>query len=89
MKLYYPKYFLQSPEHITDAVYMHTKGICIDFKRKNLVDYLDLFVQGDTLLLANVRVSKYMNLILFIFLLQQDYHGKHYLKTQSKIRSIN
>ena len=32
----------------------HLKRVCKDFKIKNLREYHDLYVQGDTLLLANV-----------------------------------
>ena len=40
-------------EDITDADYTHAK-VCKDFKTKNLDIYNDFFVQGDTLLLADV-----------------------------------
>ena len=36
-------------EDITDADYAHAKGVCKDFEIKN-----DLYVQSDTLLLADV-----------------------------------
>ena len=41
-------------EDITDADYDHTERVCKDFKIKNLGEYLDLYVQSDTLLLADV-----------------------------------
>ena len=41
-------------EDITGADYAHTKRVCKDFKIKNLGEYHDLFVQRDTLLLADV-----------------------------------
>ena len=41
-------------EDITDAHYAHTKRICKDFEIKNLGEYHDLYIQSDTLLLANV-----------------------------------
>ena len=56
-------------EDITDADYVHAKNVCKDFEIKNLGEY-DLYVQSDTLLLADVLenfkicVLKYMNLIL-------------------------
>ena len=56
-------------EDITDADYVHAKKVCKDFEIKNLGEY-DLYVQSDTLLLADVLenfkicVLKYMNLIL-------------------------
>ena len=41
-------------EDITDAHYAHAKRICKDFEIKNLGEYHDLYIQSDTLLLANV-----------------------------------
>ena len=41
-------------EDITDADYTYAKGVCKDFEIKNLGEYHDLYVQGDTLLLADV-----------------------------------
>ena len=41
-------------EDITDADYAHGKRVCKDFKIKNLGEYNDLYVQSDTLLLADV-----------------------------------
>ena len=61
-------------EDITDADYAHSKIVCKDFELKNLGKYHDLYVQSDTLLLADVFenikicVLKYMSLILKIFL---------------------
>ena len=58
-------------EDITDADYAHAKRVCKGFEIKNLGEYHDLYVQNDTLLLADVFgnrvlkcVLKYMNLIL-------------------------
>ena len=65
-------------ENITDADYMHEKKVCKDFEIKNLGEYHDLYVQSDTLLLANVfenieiRELKYMNSTLLVFLLHQS-----------------
>ena len=39
---------------IADADYAHRKGVCKDFKMKNLGEYHDLYGQIDTLLLADV-----------------------------------
>ena len=39
-------------EDITDADYTHTKRVCKDFEMKKLGEYHDLYVQIDTLLLA-------------------------------------
>ena len=39
---------------ITDADYAHVKRVCKDFEIKNLGEYYDLYVQTDTVLLADV-----------------------------------
>ena len=41
-------------EDMTDVDYRHTKRVLKYFNNKNLGDYYDLHVQGDTLLLADV-----------------------------------
>ena len=41
-------------EVITDADYAHGKGFCKYFEMKNLAEYHDLYVQNNTLLLADV-----------------------------------
>ena len=41
-------------EDIADADYAQVKRVCKDFEIKNLAEYSDLYVQGDTLLLADV-----------------------------------
>ena len=41
-------------KNITDVDYAHTKRVCEDFKIKKLGKYHDLYVQGDTLLLADI-----------------------------------
>ena len=41
-------------EDITDADYTHAERVCKDFEIKNLGEYHDLYVQRDTLLLADV-----------------------------------
>ena len=41
-------------EDITDAGYMDTKIICKNLEIKNVGEYHDLYVQGNTLLLVNV-----------------------------------
>ena len=46
---------------ITDADYAHAKRVCKDFEIKDLGEYDDLYVQSDTLLLADVFENfKYM-----------------------------
>ena len=41
-------------ENITDEDYMHAQKVFEEFKLKNLGEYHDLYVQSDTLLLADV-----------------------------------
>ena len=41
-------------EYIADADYMHAKRVCKDFQIKNLGEYHDLYVQCNTLLLADI-----------------------------------
>ena len=41
-------------EDITDADYVYAKKVCKDFWINNLEEYHDLYVQSDTLLLADV-----------------------------------
>ena len=65
-------------EDITDKDYAHAQEVFKELKLKNLSDYHDLYVQSDTLLLADVfkiletSVLKYMNLTSLIFCLHQD-----------------
>ena len=44
-------------EDLADADFRHVKAVCQDFKIKNSGKYHDLFVQSDTLLLANALVN--------------------------------
>ena len=44
-------------ETITDADYTHTKNVSKDFQIKNLREYHELYVQGNTLFLADVFVN--------------------------------
>ena len=41
-------------EDITNAYYAHGKRLCKDFKIGNMEDYHDLYIESDTLLLADV-----------------------------------
>ena len=41
-------------EDITDANYPHSKRVCKDFEIKNLGEYHHLYVQRDTLFLADI-----------------------------------
>ena len=66
-------------EDITDVDCRHGKTVFEYLINKNVGDYHDLYVQSDTLLLVDVfenLVLKYMNLILLIFYLHLDWHGK-------------
>ena len=57
-------------EDVTDADYSHAKRVCKDLETQNFREYYDLYVQSDTLLLADVFetfkicVLKLMSLIL-------------------------
>ena len=44
-------------ENITDVNYMYAKRVCKGFEIKNQGKYHDLYVQSDTLLLADVFVN--------------------------------
>ena len=39
---------------ITDTDYVHRKRVYKDFEIKNVGEYYDLYVQGDTLLLVDI-----------------------------------
>ena len=41
-------------EDITNAYYTHTKKVCKDFEIKDSGEYYDLYVQSNTLLLADI-----------------------------------
>ena len=65
----------KSLRYTTDTYYTVTKRICKDFEINSLGEYHDLYVQSDTLLLADVLdicALKYMNLILQNFFQLQD-----------------
>ena len=53
-------------EDITDSNYANVRRVCKDFERKNLVEYCDLHVQRDTLLLPNV-FENFWNIYLKIY----------------------
>ena len=65
-------------EDITDVDHRNAKIVFKNLNNKNLGDYHDLYVQSDTLLLADVFenletcVLKYMSYNLFIFYQHQD-----------------
>ena len=65
---------------IADVDYRHVNNLSKNFNNENLGGYYDLYVQSDTLLIADVfenfrnniesnikTILKYMNLILLIF----------------------
>ena len=50
-------------ENITDVDYTHVKGVCKVFEIKYLSEQHDLYVQSDTLLLADV-IKNFRNMCL-------------------------
>ena len=58
-------------ESITDADYAHAKEFSQDFEINNLEEYYDLYVQSDTLLLADV-FENFQNICLEIYELGPD-----------------
>ena len=59
-------------EDITDADYAHAKKVCKDFEIKNLGEYRDLYVQRNTLLLADV-FNNFQNMSLEIYEVDHTY----------------
>ena len=53
-------------EDITDADYSHAKRFCKDFELKILGEYHDLYVQSNTLLLADV-FANFQNMCLQMY----------------------
>ena len=53
-------------EDITDANYSHAKRFCKDFELKKLGEYHDLYVQSNTLLLADV-FANFQNMCLQMY----------------------
>ena len=53
-------------QDIADADFAHAKRVCKNFKIKHLGEYHDLYVQGDTLLLADV-FENFRNMSLEIY----------------------
>ena len=49
-----PFYSCLSMENITDTDYKHATRVLKEFKMNNLGDYHDLYVQSDTLMLADI-----------------------------------
>ena len=67
-------------EDITDADYDHTKRVYKDFETKKIGEYHDLYLQSDTLLLADV-FDKIRNMCLKIYKLDLS----HFLWASKKI----
>ena len=59
-------YSLLNMEDITDADYAHAKRVCKDFEIKKIKKHYDLYVQSDTLLLADV-FENFRNMCLEIY----------------------
>ena len=82
-------------EGITDADYVHAKRLCKDFEIKNL-EYDNLYVQNDTLLLADVS-ENFRNMCIEIYELDNAKKmfsswismASSFQKDQSKIRPFN
>ena len=58
-------------EDISDADYTHAKRVCEDFKIKKFGEFHDLYVQNDTLLLADV-FENFRNMCLEIYELDPE-----------------
>ena len=70
-KAFYRKLYI---EDITDKYYTHAQKIFEGFKMKNLGDYYDLYVQSDTLLLADA-FENFRNKSIEIY----EFHPAHFL----------
>ena len=80
---------------ITNVDCGHTEKVYKEFKINNLDSYHDLYVQSDTLLLADlqmhlktsdINVLKYMNLILLIFISTWISMASMFKENRDKIR---
>ena len=60
-------------EDISDEDYKHAQKVWDVFKIKNLCEYCDLYVQSDTLLLADIYENLYRNMCLNIYELDLVY----------------
>ena len=78
-----------SSEDITDKDYTHAQKVFQELKLKILGDYYDLYVQSDTLLLANV-FENFTNKIIEIYELDPAHFlASLFKKDKSRIRIIN
>ena len=64
-------------EDITDKDYPHAKKVFEEFNVKNLGDYHDLYVQSDTLLLADV-FENFRNKCIEVY----ELHPAHFYQHQ-------
>ena len=53
-------------EDITDADYIHAKRVCKDFEKKHLREYHDLYIESNTLLLADI-FENFKNMCLKLY----------------------
>ena len=73
-------------EDITDANYAHSKGVCKDFEIKHLGEYHDLYVQSNTLLLADV-FENFRNMCINIYELDPaNFHSAPGLAWQAALK---
>ena len=63
-------------EDVTDADYTHAKRVCKDFEIANSGEYHGLYVQSDTLLLADV-FNNFRNMCLEINVCDPAYFFLH------------
>ena len=59
-------YIQLTMEDITNADHAHAKRVFKDYERKNLEEYHDLYIQSDTLLLADV-FENFRNMCINIY----------------------
>ena len=79
-------YSLLNMEDITNADYTHSKSVCKDFGIKNVGECRDLYVQSDTLLLADLS-ENFRNMCLKIYGVDPaEFHSAHGLAWQSALK---
>ena len=59
-------YIQLTMEDITNADHAHAKRVFKDYERKNLEEYHDLYIQSDTLLLADI-FENFRNMCINIY----------------------
>ena len=70
---------------VTDADYVHSKRVCRGFKIRHLGDYHNLYVQSNTLLLADV-FGNFQNMYLGIYELDPDFISTSRLAWQTALK---